>query len=449
MDAWTKALQPVSAPDFIDKAFKESPEGVSFKQWQPVDGMLDSMGRQLQGEDVLNHGGSSQGSQTAMDSPHRRMLSGGQGETNNGSNYTGSTNDMQDVNSPLQDPSRTSGASAGRGNRQRTDTVRALNKLAQQRYRERQRQKFDNLQNKKGQYAEIVDNLQQVTLDNRQLEEERRQLESELNELQYIKPSAPAMSNGYSDSDSNNSSSSPTTFGNRVGRHIPVEPAQAVAYRKTEQAWFAKIDDLRACMESLGFWGQGPTGVAADELSNDALMSLGGALQGVVELCCKVAQMEGVEMNTLLKRTYETCSNIQSWKDPDRWITAAQDVQLSVEQKGDFMGLRRACLEKLKEVYAERQRLSAMVVDNLLPSDGGENRDPTVAPKSLNAITVQLEENLKEEQRFNCQMLYTVFKHCLNPVQAGWLILKSFPEHVDVLAFMNAIESLYGHNGKA
>ncbi|KAL0049602.1 hypothetical protein WJX82_005734 [Trebouxia sp. C0006] len=154
MDAWTKALQPVSAPDFIDKAFKESPEGVSFRQWQPLDGMLDSMGRQLQGEDVLNHGGSSQGSQTAMDSPHRRMLSGGQGETNNGSNYTGSTNDMQDVNSPLQDPSRT-GASAGRGNRQRTDTVRALNKLAQQRYRERQRQKFDNLQNKKGKQSKL------------------------------------------------------------------------------------------------------------------------------------------------------------------------------------------------------------------------------------------------------------------------------------------------------
>ncbi len=35
----------------------------------------------------------------------------GQGDTNNGSNYTGSTNDMQDVNSPLQDPSRTPGKS--------------------------------------------------------------------------------------------------------------------------------------------------------------------------------------------------------------------------------------------------------------------------------------------------------------------------------------------------
>lgn len=118
-------------------------------------------------------------------------------------------------------------------------------------FRERQRQKFDNLQNKKGEYAEIVDNLQQVTLDNRQLEEERRQLESELNELQYIKPSAPAMSNGYSDSDSNNSSSSPTTFGNRVGRHIPVEPAQAVTYRKTEQAWFAKVSQLTSWLFQL------------------------------------------------------------------------------------------------------------------------------------------------------------------------------------------------------
>lgn len=29
-------------------------------------------------------------------------------------------------------------------------------------------------------------------------------------------------------------------------------------------------------------------------------------------------------------------------------------------------------------------------------------------------------------------------------LQAGWLILESFPEHVDVLAFMNAIDNLFG-----
>ena len=65
--------------------------------------------------------------------------------------------------------------------------------------------------------------------------------------------------------------------------------------------------------------------------------------------------------------------------------------------------------------------VSAMLVENLLPSDGGENVDPVAAPKNLNTVTVQLEENLKQEQRFSCQMLYTVFKHCLNPVQVRLL----------------------------
>ena len=37
------------------------------------------------------------------------VASVGHGDTNGASNYTGSTSDMQDVNSPLQDPSRTSG----------------------------------------------------------------------------------------------------------------------------------------------------------------------------------------------------------------------------------------------------------------------------------------------------------------------------------------------------
>ena len=58
-------------------------------------------------------------------------------------------------------------------------------------------------------------------------------------------------------------------------------------------------------MESIGFWSRGPSG-NAEELSQDKLMKLVGALQGVVELCCQVAKMEGVEMKQLLNRTYET-----------------------------------------------------------------------------------------------------------------------------------------------
>lgn len=78
MDAWaTAGLQPEPEPNFIDSAFKEDPRGVSFRQWQPIETMLDSVGRHLESEDANNYGGSSQGSQTAMESPHRQMLFGG------------------------------------------------------------------------------------------------------------------------------------------------------------------------------------------------------------------------------------------------------------------------------------------------------------------------------------------------------------------------------------
>ena len=113
--------------------------------------------------------------------------------------------------------------------------------------RARQRQNLQNLQTKQSDYAATVEKLEQVNLSNRDLEVEKQRLEAELSQLngvQHIKPSAPANSNGYSDSDSNNSSTSPAVFTTRVGRDIIVEPAHAVKYRKTEQAWFAKVKVL-------------------------------------------------------------------------------------------------------------------------------------------------------------------------------------------------------------
>ena len=119
--------------------------------------------------------------------------------------------------------------------------------------RERQRQNLQNLQNKQSDYADTVEKLEQVNLSNRDLEVEKQRLEAELNELnglQHIRPSAPAASNGYSDSDSNHSSNQ-AVFTTRVGRNITVKPAHAVKYRKTEQAWFAKVTILPMSVASV------------------------------------------------------------------------------------------------------------------------------------------------------------------------------------------------------
>ena len=58
-------------------------------------------------------------------------------------------------------------------------------------------------------------------------------------------------------------------------------------------------------MTQLGFWGEGPV-QRQSALSDQDILALVGSLQGVVELCCRVAKMEGLQMNSLLNRTYQT-----------------------------------------------------------------------------------------------------------------------------------------------
>ena len=58
-------------------------------------------------------------------------------------------------------------------------------------------------------------------------------------------------------------------------------------------------------MEKLGVWGKGPI-QPKEQLTHSVIMQLVGALEGVVELCCQVARMEGLEMKNILNRTYET-----------------------------------------------------------------------------------------------------------------------------------------------
>ena len=76
-------------------------------------------------------------------------------------------------------------------------------------------------------------------------------------------------------------------------------------------------------MESIGFWARGPSG-NADELSQGKRVRLGAALQGVVELCCEVAKMEGVEMKQLLNRTYETYAHQLAQSLVDHYICSTR-----------------------------------------------------------------------------------------------------------------------------
>lgn len=54
-----------------------------------------------------------------------------------------------------------------------------------------------------------------------------------------------------------------------------------------------------------------------------------------------------------------------------------------------------------------------------------------------------VEENLRAESRVQSEEQLIAFKQILNPLQASWALLKSMPEHCDVMALFNAIDAIY------
>eukprot|EP00891_Asterochloris_glomerata_P006927 jgi/Astpho2/6927/Aster-01794 len=212
-----------------------------------------------------------------------------------------------------------------------------------------------------------------------------------------------------------------------------------------EAGWLQSIDELHLCLEELQLWDQRPK--VGPDPEGEALGKLAGKLEQVVINCCEVAKMEGIQMDELLARTYDVCGTLKSWREPDRWINAAKECRLSAQQKQQLINLRMECLNRLK------LELSRQLVDTVVPQiDSGSDQVIANAAddnSKLNKLSEALEQNLREEQQFNVQMLYAVFRFQLNPLQSAWLILKSFPEHVDALAFMNAVQECYAEEVRA
>ena len=79
------------------------------------------------------------------------------------------------------------------------------------------------------------------------------------------------------------------------------------------------------------------------------------------------------------------------------------------------------CLLSTCSIFEERSRLSRQLVDTVLPQiDSGSDQVIAHAGSDnskLTQLSEDLEQNLREEQQFNVQMLYAVFKFQLNPLQ--------------------------------
>lgn len=79
------------------------------------------------------------------------------------------------------------------------------------------------------------------------------------------------------------------------------------------------------------------------------------------------------------------------------------------------------CFLPICSIFETRSELSRQLVDTVVPQiDSGSDQVIANAAddnSKLNKLSEALEQNLREEQQFNVQMLYAVFRFQLNPLQ--------------------------------
>eukprot|EP01023_Acetabularia_acetabulum_P020733 TRINITY_DN20839_c0_g2_i3.p2 TRINITY_DN20839_c0_g2~~TRINITY_DN20839_c0_g2_i3.p2 ORF type:complete len:318 (+),score=52.16 TRINITY_DN20839_c0_g2_i3:128-1081(+) len=221
----------------------------------------------------------------------------------------------------------------------------------------------------------------------------------------------------------------------------------------------AQVDILRNTVKQNGIENQNTTDIYGSNVDASALKSIEQLVMDICMVCMRSLRMEGFNVWNLIQATLQTSPN------PDRnWssTSTASRLHMTQEQKQRALVLRKDYLNKLKEIYNERQGLNLQAISVLLPKDqGGQgpNLQAGGNPYSLtgffararhngkmNSVLEQLRENLRTEQRAASELDYIVFHRLFTPIQASWFVLECYPEHCDCLEFLNGCEQAFGQD---
>ncbi|KAK9810237.1 hypothetical protein WJX72_007075 [[Myrmecia] bisecta] len=416
--------------DFLDDIFKAPEEG--FKEYLPVDEFFDDYLKDLaEGEPDGAGPGQNKGARRPAE-----YLNGGAEETK--------------VAVPGADPE-----AKPKRKRNRNERQQMLNKLAQLRYRERKRQKaqelagaVDNLSQQVTEQAKLESKTKQLAEQNRYLEDALQQKEAEVQQAKQQQQQTASGSEGSSG----------------VSTKQRSEASKKEELGELVQRWLDTVEELRQLLALVGLDQAGPNfggllksvedfssfSPHQQRILHNIVDKIDMHVDTVMQLCMAVLRLSGADIEAIMNANFDRCRNLLGWKEEEKWINTAQELSFSLQQREKILHARQDMLAKLQRIYTERHRLNAQAVSMLLPSvhstaaEQAPGELPEGERKELTQVLEALEENLKAEQRAVCEQEYITFKHLLTPFQGGLFVVKAFPDHCDCLALVNAVHQLYG-----
>lgn len=337
------------------------------------------------------------------------------------------------------------------------------NKVAQQRYRERKKQKYMEMEKAVEDMKAELAYMQALKKRNSLLENMNTQLQAQMiekeSEIEKLKANMDAQSDASlvkaidrSDQEEGVTLSGTGGKPERKGCVVCNVLPKDLSGIDFKTGFEDQIQVLRKFMEDHGISFSGSSKDA--ELATDTLNELALHVGRSCQLCQAAIRAEGVQVLNLIN------GNVEKWKkkggDP-RWMKVLNDIQLTENQKRDMLLLRTSHLEKMKEIYSERQQLNLDAISKMLPhsSDEPEN-DMTIDGRmhsmssgtylplarrnaQLNEILDRVKQNLRKEQRAMMDLNCFTISNIMTPLQSARYMVGVYPMHCDALALSNAL----------
>ncbi|EFN57652.1 expressed protein [Chlorella variabilis] len=348
------------------------------------------------------------------------------------------------------DDSQGGGSQGGDSKHRKTAKQQEANKIAQQRYRERKKQKFVEMEAQISVLSKQLAALQALQSRNQILEglngELQTQLMSKEKEVERLKlaldVSAERSLSGHSHP------SSPSADGDH-GTTTALREHGDEASHPTTNACDLLPQDMAGIDFKKGFADQvvrlrefvelhGVTqGAVADHgLTPQQMQELGMIVARSCQLCQAALRAEGVRVIELISKDPSSFSTVDSATEAARWAQCLHVMHLAPEQQEAMSLMLPHSSKNPSEDNTVEGRMQNMSQAGYLH----------VAKSSaeLGDVLDKIKDNLRREQRavmdLNCQLISKI----LTPLQGAHYMLKAYPQHCDALALSNTLAKHLG-----
>ena len=227
-----------------------------------------------------------------------------------------------------------------------------------------------------------------------------------------------------------------------------------------ESGFAAQIDNLREFLKKHDLENV-TTFTAAALVAPPVLEELAQIVGTSCQLCQAAIRAEGARVLDLITGDPDQLSSAEH-PYQERFANALDAMGLTPEQSELMLVLRKAHLKKMREIYSERQTLNMQAMALMLPhhsKKAAENNTLegkmenisnlgylTVAKYNveLTAVLDAIKDNLRREQRSSMDLNCATVSRVLTPLQAAHYMLKVYPKHCDALALSNVLAHRLG-----